>query len=210
MMKFELISTSDTSFTIQIGTSTVTFTQREDSAFYHYAINIPGNQFTIIKDWVRTHYQLNKQGGLTEKYDEQFDADSMFIEDPAGNLIQLIGRRNRDFFGHLTNEAFYNISEITIVTNDVENVGEQLQDIGLPLLNGFIANPKVKNYLGTNDTFVVLMEEGKKINFLKNKLEIHPLQIVINEKTNISLDEHGAITISERDNHGSLSNSVGQ
>src|SRR5690625_4784949 len=82
-------------FSITIGESNVTFVQSDLPAFYHFAINIPGNQFSLMKHWIREKIPLNRQRGVDETYYPNFDADAIFFEDPAGNIVELIGRRKR-------------------------------------------------------------------------------------------------------------------
>lgn len=196
IMEFEIIATEDTQFTIQIGTSKLTFVETTEDASYHYAINIPGNQFTIIKEWLQQHYELSKDGGVNQVYSPHFDADSMFIEDPAGNLIELIGRRNRDFFGSLTPEAFYDISEVTLVSSRVVDLGEQIQDINLPLQHGIEADPERINYLGKDDTFIALVKNNRKVDFRDLELTTHPLEITLNNDKHLVLNANGLLTIS--------------
>lgn len=197
IMEFDITDSSDNQFTVKIGTSDLTFIESKQAAFYHFAINIPGNQFTIIKDWIQKQYQLSQHYAVDEVYNPNFDADSMYIEDPAGNLVELIGRRNRDFFGNLTKDAFYNISEIGLVTPYVVDASEQLQDIGLALQHGIEANPETENYLGKDDTFIVLMKSGRKIDFLDTETETHPLEIKLHDDRQINLSTTGKLTLSQ-------------
>lgn len=196
IMEFEIIATEDTHFTIKIGTSELTFIETTEDASYHYAINIPGNQFVIMKEWLQQKYQLSKNGGVNQVYNPSFDADSMFLEDPAGNLIELIGRRDRDFLGSFTRDAFYDISEVTIVSPHVVDIGEQIQDINLPLQYGIEANPERINYLGKDDTFIVLVKDKRKMDFRESELRTHPLEITLDNEKHLILNADGTLIIS--------------
>lgn len=196
ILQFDAIESTETQFSIQIGKSKLTFSESDQPAFYHYAINIPGNQFVVIKDWIQTRYHLNKQGGINEIYKPIFDADAMYIEDPAGNLIQLIGRRNRDFLGSFSHEVFLDISEVTLVSSHVKELGEQIQDIDLPLLSGIEADPKAENFLGRDDSYIVLVNEKYKPDFLKGKLASFPLEMTLDNERQLSLDTSGKLSIS--------------
>src|SRR5690625_1864423 len=92
-------ASEDDSFTVKIGETDVTFKASEVSCNYHYALNIPGNQFSIMKHWIQERTKLLSHRGKTEIFYRNLGADSMYFEDPAGNLVELIGRRNRDLFG---------------------------------------------------------------------------------------------------------------
>lgn len=199
VLELDLIKTNDEQFTIKIGESTLTFIQFNQSAFYHFAINIPGNQFSIMKNWIRDRHTLNREGGRDEVYFSSFDADSMYFEDPAGNIIELIGRRKRDMFGDLTSEAFLNISEVGIVTPYVTEVGDQLQDFGIPLRGGTEVNPDDLNFLGRDEAFIVLVPPERKWYFSKQKSKTYPLEFTLNNGGHIVLDSHGEVKIDDED-----------
>lgn len=99
VLELDITTSGNEQFTVNIGETGVTFQQSEKPSIYHFAINIPGNQFVIMKSWIQDRLTLNKDGGINEIYYPSLDADSMYFEDPAGNLIELIGRRHRDLFG---------------------------------------------------------------------------------------------------------------
>src|SRR5690625_3810297 len=123
----------------------------------------------MMKYWMKDRLTLNREGGIDEVYFPNFDADSMYFEDPAGNIIELIGRRTRDMFGNITSAAFLNISEIGIVTPSVMEVGEQLQDFGIPLRGGTEVNPDKINFLGRDESFIILVPPNRKWYFSNQK-----------------------------------------
>lgn len=193
VMELDITESNDEKFTVKVGETDITFHQSEQSSFYHFAINIPGNQFVIMKHWIQDRLTLNQAWGINEFYYPSFDADSMYFEDPAGNLIELIGRRKRDLFGDLTKEAFFNVSEVGITTPLVADVGEQLQDLGVPLRHGTEVDPEALNLLGKGDTFIVLVPPAWKWTFSKRKTETHPLEITFNDGRHIILDKDGVM-----------------
>lgn len=191
ILDLKITKFSDEEFTITIGESSLTFKQYDQPAFYHFAINIPGNQFSMMKYWIKERVTLNREGGIDEVYFPSFDADSMYFEDPAGNIIELIGRRNRDMFGNLTSAAFLNISEIGIVTPFVTEVGDQLQDFGIPLRGGTEVNPDDLNFLGRGETFIVLVPPERKWYFSKKMSQTHPLEVTLKNSGHIVLNHEG-------------------
>lgn len=191
-----ITQTSDDAFTIKIGTSDVTFKYSDTACFYHFAINIPGNQFSIIKYWLKDRLTLVRKNGEDQFYSSSFNADYMFLDDPAGNRVKLIGRRDRDLFGDLTAEAFLNISEVKIITEFVEEVGDQLQDFGLPLFHGAVIDLEGINYLGRGDTYVALEAPvGKKLFSNQQATETHPLEITLYGLGKIILNETGQVSL---------------
>lgn len=195
VMELDIVDATDQQFSVIVGETLLIFIKSEQVATYHFAINIPGNQFTIMKHWIKDRLTLNTEGAIDEIYYSTFDADSMYFEDPAGNIIELIGRRNRDLFGSLTKEAFLNISEVGVVTPFVTEVGEQLQDLGIPLRHDTAVDPHSLNFLGKDDTFIVLVPPARRWTFSSQKSATHPLEMVLNDGKEITLDHEGIITL---------------
>jgi catechol 2,3-dioxygenase-like lactoylglutathione lyase family enzyme len=184
-------------FTVNVGETDLTFQEAEEPSFYHFAINIPGNQFSIMKQWIKEKVPLNRSRGLTEVYYESLGADSMYFEDPAGNMVELIGRRNRDLFGPLTKEAFINVSEVGIISPHLYDVGEELQDLGLPLVKRAEVNPEEVNFLGKEDAYIILAPPGWQFRFSKKEAETHSLQITLKNGMHFSIDKEGRMDSSE-------------
>lgn len=197
----ELDTTDHTkdAFTVKVGTTDVTFRESEEKARYHFAINIPGNQFVIIKYWIQDRLTLNKKDGLNEIYYSSFDADSMYFEDPAGNLIELIGRRKKDLFGSLTKEAFFDISEVALITPNVGQIGEDLQDFGIPLRHGSEINPQGVNLLGMGDSYIILAPPKWKWKFSAEKAHTFPVDMTLHDERRILMDGEGEIELYEKE-----------
>ncbi|HLS59756.1 MAG TPA: hypothetical protein VK044_01325 [Virgibacillus sp.] len=199
VMELDIIDIRDQQFSVIVGETTLIFIQSEQTAVYHFAINIPGNQFTIMKHWIKDRLTLNREGGIDEIYYPTFDADAIYFEDPAGNSVELIGRRKRDLFGSLTKEAFLNISEIGITTPFVTEVGEQLQDFGIPLRHGTAIDPHSLNFLGQDDAFIVLVPPARRWRFSALQSATCPLEIVLDDGKEIILDHEGHIALTKPD-----------
>src|SRR5690625_575704 len=63
VMELDIINIRDQQFSVIVGETTLIFIQSEQTAVYHFAINIPGNQFTIMKHWIKDRLTLNREGG---------------------------------------------------------------------------------------------------------------------------------------------------
>lgn len=199
VLEMGITDTSEKAFTVKIGTTDVIFQQSEEKAAYHFAINIPGNQFVIMKYWLQDRLTLNKSSGRNEIYYSTFDADSMYFTDPAGNLIELIGRRKHDLFGRLTRDAFFDISEVALITPNVSRIGEDLQDFGLPLRHGAEINPKGANLLGKGDSYIVLVPPEWKWKFSSKKAHTHPIAITLDDERRIMLNAAGDVQMYEKE-----------
>lgn len=197
VLDLTITESNDDMFTVKIGDSHVTFKHSEQPALYNFAINIPGNQFSIMKLWIKDRLTLSREGGVDQFYSQSFDADSIYFEDPAGNIIKLIGRRNRDLFGDLTSDAFLNISEVSIITPFTEEVGDELQDFDIPLFHGAIIDPDNINYLGFGDTYIALEAPTKQELFSSRRpTETHPLELTLRDIGKVILDKEGQVTLS--------------
>ncbi|GAB3798433.1 hypothetical protein [Virgibacillus kimchii] len=197
VLGLDVIESDSNQFTVKVGETDLKFRQTDAPSFYHFAINIPGNQFILLKQWIRDKVPLIRSDGVLDVYYESLGADSFYFHDPAGNLVEMIGRRNRDLFGPLTKEAFINISEVGIITPHVYEVGEELQDLGVPLWNKAETDPDTVNFLGREDTFILLAPPEWKWRFSKRKAETHPLEIMLNHGVQISINTEGVMEASD-------------
>ncbi|MFS0576305.1 hypothetical protein AB1K83_11765 [Sporosarcina sp. 179-K 3D1 HS] len=200
VLGLDVTETADEQFTVRVGTSHLTFKQSELPAYYHFAINIPGNQFSMMKYWITERVTLNRDSGRDEVYFSGFDADSMYFEDPAGNIVELIGRRKRDLFGDLTKESFLNISEIGIVTPFVTDAGERLMDEGIPLRKGTEVDPNGLNFLGREDWYLVLVPPGRTWYFSQSRAATFPLELTWGDAQRISVDPEGRLQVEKIEN----------
>ncbi len=115
----------------QAGDSLLTFQQaRSDwDGFYHFAFNIPENQFREAKDWLSTRVALiqDRQGKDTFQF-VAWQADAMYFYDPAGNIVEFIARHQLDsrLSRPFDGQSLRSISEIGIPTNDVKPMVQRL------------------------------------------------------------------------------------
>ncbi len=109
---------------LQVGTSQLSFKylKSAQSSRYHFAINIPQNQFEAANLWISRQVSLIADNeGESVFYSENWDATNLYFYDPAGNILELIARHTLDnksdeVFGA---QSLLNISEIGITADDV-------------------------------------------------------------------------------------------
>ncbi len=181
VLELSAFEESDSAFSLQIGQSKLTFKTSKEKARYHFAINIPGNYFSIIKEKIEQRVPLRYYLALDEVYREEFAADSFYIEDPVGNLVEFIARRNKDFIGELTNEAFFNVGEVALVTEDLLEISEALQDADLALHFKAQIDPDQLNHFGADDSFIVLTPTGYRWDYASQDAESFPLELKTND-----------------------------
>ena len=197
-LEFSLIKSTKNSFTIQVGGSSLTFIQSDMPASYHFAFNIPGNQVGLAKKWLDSRVALNFEKENDEIYYESFDADAIYFEDPSGNVVEFIGRRYRKAVGDFTISSILNISEVSITTPFVTETAEELERYDIHSRNDNPIEPGSLNFLGNEDTYIILVPPKRRWYF-SNKMSItRPLEIVLFNHRRITVDTGGKVTISER------------
>ncbi|RNF39178.1 serine hydrolase [Planococcus salinus] len=190
---FRIVEEDETSFVLSIGESQLVFQESDRAAVYHYAFNIPGNQFTLAKSWASSRIELNRQEGMDEIFYANFNADAFYFQDPAGNVVEFIGRRNVDRMGNFTVDSLLNISEVSITTPFVEEVGRQIEDMEIPVRGNKGIDAKSLNFLGQGDAFIILVAPKRTWYFSKQKSETHPLSIEFTDGRQIHITEEGKL-----------------
>ena len=109
---------------VRVGKTILAFTQaRPDfDGAYHFAFNIPENQFHNAKVWISSRIPLLRdEAGKDEFESAGWNSHSVYFKDAAGNVLEFIARHNlknaviREFDSH----QILNISEIGLPSEDV-------------------------------------------------------------------------------------------
>lgn len=125
------VEQTDAQLTLQVGSSLLTFDYVSTALAmrYHFAINIPANQFDAAKEWIADYAPLiQSDSGEDTFHSENWDADMLYFYDPAGNILELVARHT---LANTSNAAFnsrslLSISEMGIASDDV---AAQISDI---------------------------------------------------------------------------------
>ena len=106
---------------------------------YHFAFNIPENQFHAAKSWISARIPLlHEESGKDEFHSESWNSDSVYFKDAAGNVLEFIARHNlkNAVEGDFDGEQILNISEIGLPSEDVIGFANELGvKLGLPVFN---------------------------------------------------------------------------
>ncbi|KAA0957249.1 serine hydrolase [Planococcus sp. ANT_H30] len=197
---FRIVEENETSFTLSIGESQLVFQESERPAIYHFALNIPGNQYTLAKHWASERVTLNRQEGMDEVFYANFDADAFYFQDPAGNVVEFIARRSVDRMGNFTVDSLLDISEVSMTTPYVEEVGELIEQMDIPVRGNKGIDAKSLNFLGSGHAFIILVAPKRTWYFSKQKSETHPLAIELRDGRQISMTEEGRFQQEKPDN----------
>ena len=116
---------------IQAGKTQLVFTQANpdfDGA-YHFAFNIPENQFHAAKTWISNRIPLlHDETGANEFASESWNSNSVYFKDVAGNVLEFIARHNlkNAVEGDFDSSQILNISEIGLPSEDVITFAKHL------------------------------------------------------------------------------------
>jgi hypothetical protein len=133
---------------------------------YHFAFNIPENQFHAAKSWISARIPLlHEESGKDEFRSESWNSDSVYFKDAAGNVLEFIARHNlkNAVEGDFDGKQILNISEIGLPSENVIEFANELgTKLGLPV---FKQEP--------NETFTPLGDDdGLFILPIKNRIWI--------------------------------------
>jgi catechol-2,3-dioxygenase len=143
IMELPVSITGENTISIQTINSTLTFTEANDNsnrdAFYHFAFNIPNNQFKEAKAWLSERLDLIKDDGIDEFDFESWNARAMYFYDPAGNILEFIARKNLNNSSKekFSSKSILSISEIGMPVYDVEKYYTEInKKLNIPLFSG--------------------------------------------------------------------------
>jgi catechol-2,3-dioxygenase len=81
---------------VKAGKTELLFTEApEFDGAYHFAFNIPQNQFASAKTWISSRLSLlREENGNDEFHSENWNSSSVYFKDAAGNVLEFIARHN--------------------------------------------------------------------------------------------------------------------
>jgi hypothetical protein len=140
---------------LKVGKTDLTFTQAptEFDDAYHFAFNIPENQFHASKEWISSRIPLLRdENGQDEFESKSWNSHSVYFKDAAGNVLEFIARHNlKDAVdGDFDSQQILNVSEIGLPSeNVIEFANELCTRLGLSV---FLQEP--------NETFTPVGDDN--------------------------------------------------
>ncbi|WP_053373671.1 VOC family protein [Paenibacillus sp. FJAT-27812] len=197
ILGFPVIRSEQGSFTVQAGWSELTFQERSDEAdgehYYHFAFTIPENKLPEAKAWIEARVPIGTEAGEDVSYSESWNSHSVYFEDPAGNILELIARHTMDNSVERPfdpKEDIICISEIGVPTADIPAAVEHLAKLGLmsyKTTNGSF------NPIGDDNGLLLVVSTGRRWHFTNKTAESFPVRVHIREAGGLSFssNEHG-------------------
>lgn len=116
---------------VKAGETTLVFTQAvsDFDGAYHFAFNIPENQFHAAKEWISRRVPLlSDVQGKDEFSSESWNSHSVYFKDAAGNVLEFIARHNlkNAVEGAFDGSQILNVSEVGLPSEDVIGFANEL------------------------------------------------------------------------------------
>jgi catechol 2,3-dioxygenase-like lactoylglutathione lyase family enzyme len=115
---------------VQAGRTLLRFVHAADfDGAYHFAFNIPENQFEVAKRWILSRLPLLRdESGKDEFHSDSWNSDSVYFKDAAGNVLEFIARHSmKDATdGDFDGKQILNVSEIGLPSENVIGFANEL------------------------------------------------------------------------------------
>lgn len=138
-LKLPITEVTNLMFTAKIGSTHVTFKETSRETYYHFAINIPSFHIEDAYNWLSPSIHILPFLGNEIVDFNDWNARAIYFYDPAGNIVELIARKNLNIQlkGAFTPNAFLHISEIGLPVANVQKTYDLLnQHYGLERYSG--------------------------------------------------------------------------
>lgn len=116
---------------VRAGNTDILFTQAapDFDGAYHFAFNIPENQFHAAKEWISSRLKLlQDEDGKNEFASESWNSNSVYFKDTAGNVLEFIARHNlkNALEGDFNSRQILHVSEIGLPSENVLELANEL------------------------------------------------------------------------------------
>lgn len=135
------VKSSITRLEVQAGKTTLIFTQAETDfeGAYHFAFNIPENQFHRAIKWSSGRFPLLHDATGKEIFESDiWNSQSVYFKDAAGNVLEFIARHGlkNAAEGDFNSGQIRNVSEIGLPSEDVICLSNKLcTELGLSIFH---------------------------------------------------------------------------
>lgn len=116
---------------VKAGKTDILFTQAASDfdGAYHFAFNIPENQFRAAVEWISSRVSLLQDEHGKDEFDsESWNSRSIYFKDAAGNVLEFIARHNLQnaVDGAFGSSQILQVSEIGLPSEDVLGFADEL------------------------------------------------------------------------------------
>ncbi len=173
------------SFTVRAGQSLLTFDRGHiDSAeppYYHFAFNVSENKIAEAVEWLnRKGVAITPVNGRTVVRFESWDSDSVYFDDPEGNIVEFIARHRlpkRSDKPGFSAEDIANISEIGCGADDVNELSLLLRERLREQV--YLDGDDLFTPIGDEEGLIILSSLQRKWLGSNKPVRIFPLEITV-------------------------------
>ncbi len=154
VLELPVAAGSRDSLSVRAGATELLFVGLEGGGnpFYHFAFNIPENKLDASIEWMADRAPLIPQPSTGHHIFDypNWNANSVYFYDPAGNILEFIARHNlkNAAAGRFTSRDILSTSEIGMVVPEVPSAIAQLK-----------AKLGIADYIGVSDGFAPIGNE---------------------------------------------------
>jgi len=204
VLGFSIEAETPNSFQITLGKSSIEFNDRDVAGepYYHFACDIPSNQFVEAKKWILGRTNLLTENGEDEISFAFLNAKSFYFEDASGNIIEFIARLedNPPSDQPFSIKSIQKLSEMSLVVHDK-----------MPVANLFITNRIVARndsevtstsslaFMSDNKTkvYLLLANPNRKWLFSEKKSKVFPIDITLDSGINLGVNNENEFYIDD-------------
>lgn len=196
-MGLKPIEQHENSVSFQVGSSILSFRMSTEIPHpnYHYAFNIPHNQFQEAVAWACEKFDIirNHENEIVTDF-PNWNAKSIYFYDNNENILELIARFDLNNTSDLpfSGASLLSISEAGIVTDDPLGFGENLLNgYGIPF---FSRGPKREDFcaMGTDEGLFVISKSTRNWYPTNHRAEKFPMKLkveIAGKVAEINVDE---------------------
>ncbi|MEK4351525.1 glyoxalase/bleomycin resistance/dioxygenase family protein [Paenibacillus sp. FSL R5-0475] len=190
-----LIKENQTSFSVKVGESSLSFKESEQSVkpMYHFAFNIPENKMDEAVRWITPKVPIILDQDKQVVHFKDWNALSIYFCDPAGNLVELIARHN---LNNSTDQLFSQasllcVSEIGLPVPNVENAVLKLSHARIFPWREYHSKFAA---VGDEQGLLIVVKEGR-VWFMSDK-ESYPYKLTIKtDVCEVTLDDSNGMNV---------------
>jgi len=131
VLEFQIINSTPESCSFKIGQSTLVFKYKREAIPYHFAFNIPSNKEDEALKWLKERVEILPFDENEIIDFSSWNAKSIYFYDADKNIVEFIARKNLNinFTDKFSSKSILNISEIGVVTTQIQALFKRLNQI---------------------------------------------------------------------------------
>lgn len=170
VLEMDLISRTESGFSVLAGITTLVFQQTDSMPFYHFCLRTSTEYFDEIFSKLEQEDKLLKDEGVSKSM--FWGGKQAYFKDPDGNILEMVERPYEGEGG--APSGWYDICEIGLPLKDIKNAQQNLTEFIVDTIN---SKSDTFAFFGNSLGYLVLVKEGRHWFPTTKGATIHPIQI---------------------------------